>query len=418
MSLASARAPTPVFFAHYGEDGIRGSERVLLDLFAHLDRDRFAPLLWCNQEGMASAARALGVETRVTPMPILAGWSAPRFELAEHWRLRREARECLARRGIRMVHANSGAPNQWLVPASRRMRIGYLTHLHAHYVLRDRCTMLLHRAQAIAGCSAGVLEPFAHDGVERERLHTIPNGVDVERIAVGDATRLRAELGIAPSRVVVTAAGALIPLKGFDVLIRAMQLLTARGVPASLLIAGAGPEERALRRMADHCGVAAHVHWLGQRNDLGAILRDATDIVAVPSRQEAFGLTVAEGAVFGVPAVASDIPGLRETVTTGHLGGLLAPAGDVSELADAIETLARDTDARRAMGVAARTYARQHFTVQVMVERLEALYSQLAATTRAPTPASSRGSSLQPWRRLGAQWMQNRLRGAVESRQA
>lgn len=411
MSL-SARGPVPILFAHYGDDGIRGSERVLLDILAHLNRERYTPLLWCNREVMAEAARSLDVETRVTPMPILAGWSAPRFEVGEHIRLRREAREFIVTRGVRVVHANSGAPNQWLVPATRGLHVGYLTHLHAHYVLRDRCTMLLHQASIIAGCSRGVLEPFAADGVEEDRLHVVPNGVDVERVLQGDASRLRAELGIPQSRTVVTAAGALIPLKGFDVLIRAMGMLKARDEEVTLLLLGAGPEEGALRRLAAECDVAGDVHFLGARADLGAIFRDATDIVAVPSRQEAFGLTIAEAAMFGVPAVASDIPGLRETVSGGHVGGLLVQSGAPGELADAISELSRKPAMRRWMGEEARAHALRNFTVQAMVARMDALYASLVESPVQPRSALTRGARWQPWRKLGRQWVQNRLRRA------
>lgn len=407
-----ARGPVPIFFAHYGDDGIRGSERVLLDILAHLDRARYLPLLWCNRDVMADAARSLDVETRVTPMPILGGWSAPRFELGEHMRLRREARDFIQRRGIRVVHANSGAPNQWLVPATRGLHVGYLTHLHAHYVLRDRCTLLLHQAYAIAGCSRGVLEPFEADGVDGERLHVVPNGVDVARILRGDASSLRAELGIPQSRTVVTAAGALIPLKGFDVLIRAMGMLKARGEEIALLLIGSGPEEAVLRQLASDCDVADDVHFLGARADLGAIFRDATDVVVVPSRQEAFGLTVAEAAMFGVPAVASDVPGLRETVCAGHVGGLLVWPGAAGELADAISELSRKPAMRRWMGEEARAHAIRNFTVETMVLRMDALYASLVESHLQQRSGLPRSVRWHPWRKLGRQWVQNRLRRA------
>ncbi|WP_280205794.1 hypothetical protein [Aeromonas veronii] len=51
---------TPVLLVHYGEDWIRGSERCLLDLLAHLDRSRFTPLLWCNSPTLAAEAAPSG----------------------------------------------------------------------------------------------------------------------------------------------------------------------------------------------------------------------------------------------------------------------------------------------------------------------------------------------------------------------
>ncbi|MGL5481308.1 MAG: glycosyltransferase family 4 protein, partial [Aeromonas veronii] len=105
---------TPVLLVHYGEDWIRGSERCLLDLLAHLDRSRFTPLLWCNSPTLAAEAATLGVETMVEPFSLLLGWQAPRFDLAAHRRLSRRARALITERQIGLVHANSAAPCQWL----------------------------------------------------------------------------------------------------------------------------------------------------------------------------------------------------------------------------------------------------------------------------------------------------------------
>lgn len=398
---APPRRPLPILFAHYGEEGIRGSERVLLDLLRHLDLDTFVPTVWCNAETMASATFALGVETRLTPMPILCGWSAPRFELAANHRLRREARAFIRQRSVHLVHANSGAPNQWLVPAARSCATRYVTHLHAHYVLRDRCTMLLHQAPTIVGCTEAVVAPFVADGISPERVRVIPNGVDEERLNEGNALGMRQHLGIAPTALVVVAAGALIALKGYDVLIRTARVLKERGSRAVFLLAGSGPEEAALRALARDLGVEGRVHFLGARRDVGAIFRDVADVVMAPSRQEAFGLTVAEAALFGVPAVASDIPGLRETVLGGHVGGVLSDSGAPHDFADAIERLERDPALRLLMGQAAQAYARDNFTVRAMVRRFEELYG---------TSVRQWGAMhWSPWRRLGAQWVRNRV---------
>src|SRR6266851_1565436 len=129
----SGHSPIPILFAHWGHEAIRGSERALLDLLARIDRDRFAPILWCNAETMADAARSLDVETRVSRMPILLGWEAPKLDVGGYRALVREGESLIREYDVRIAHANSGAPNQWLVPATRRARIPHLAHLHAIY---------------------------------------------------------------------------------------------------------------------------------------------------------------------------------------------------------------------------------------------------------------------------------------------
>ena len=398
-------AAQPVFFAHFGEEGIRGSERVLLDLLAHLDRERFRPLVWCNSETMASAVKSLDTPVRVVEMPVLLGWQPPKFALGAYCRLRDEAGAFMARENVAVAHANSGAPNQWLVPAARRARVPVVAHLHAHYVLRDRCTLRLHEATMIVGCSNAVVAPFAAEGIAAQRLRTIPNGVDVARLGAGSASGLRAALGIPDDAVVITAIGALVALKGFDVLLRAAARMVGQGMAVRLLVIGDGVEERALRALSVSLGLSAHVHFLGRRADVGAILRDVTDIVAAPSRQEAFGLTVAEAGVFAKPAVASDVPGLRETVMSGDTG-ILAPAGDNEALADALARLVADPALRARMGSRAREHARLHFTVDAMASAFADLYSDCIRLPSRPR----RGFVLEPWARLSRQWGGNRLR--------
>ena len=116
--------------------------------------------------------------------------------------------------------------------------------------------------------------------------------------------------------------------------------------------------------------------------------------------------------MFGVPAVASDIAGLRETVSAGHVGGLLVSPDAPGELADAISELSRKPAMRRWMGEEARAHALRNFTVQAMMTRMDALYSSLAAAPPGLQSVATRGGRWQPWRKLGRQWVQNRLRRA------
>ncbi|HEX9219703.1 MAG TPA: glycosyltransferase, partial [Gemmatimonadaceae bacterium] len=257
---ASSRSRTPILFAHWGDECIRGSERVLLDLFSNMDRDRFAPVLWCNARTMAAAAQALDVPSHVTRMPILLGWDSPKLDLPAYRSLVREGESLIHEYGAKLVHANSGAPSQWMVPASRRARVPLLAHLHAIYGFRERCTLLLHQVPVVVGCSEAVVKPFRSDRVPESRLRVIPNGVDLKRLNAGDASELRQSLGIPPSSFVILGMGALIPLKGFDVLVRAAGLLRARGVDSHLVIAGEGPERSALEGLARQLDIEHFVH--------------------------------------------------------------------------------------------------------------------------------------------------------------
>jgi len=394
------RLPVPILYVHWGNEGIRGSERVLLDLLSGIDRAQFAPVLWCNAEALAGAAKALDVRTRVSSMPILLGWDAPRFDLSGYRRLVSEGKSLIREFDVRLVHANSGAPNQWMAPAARQARVPMLAHLHAIYGLRERCTLLLHQVPLIVGCSRAVVAPFARDGVHGSRLRVIYNGVDVDRLSRGDAQVLRRSRRIPDTAFVVAAAGALVKLKRFDTLIRALRITCDQGIDAHLVIAGEGPELASLTNLARELSLQDRVHFLGTVENIGAVFRDAADIVAVSSQIESFGLVAAEASAVGRAVVASRVGGIPEVVEDSVTGILVPPASD-SAFAAAFTRLARDARSRVALGAAGQRRIASHFAAEHATRSFESLYSKLLEQPRADFGWSRLGFKLAPFARLG-----------------
>ena len=392
-------SPASILFVHWGHEGIRGSERVLLDLLSNVDRDLYAPIVWCNTETLRDAAQALGIPARVSRMPVLLGWDPPLFDVRGYRSLLREGSALIRDSQARLVHVSSGAPNQWMIPAARNMKVPLIAHLHAVYGHRERSTLLLHQAPVVVGCSEAAVAPFRSDGLSHLRLRVIHNGVDPVRLGAGTASTLRSSLGISADSVLVVGVGALVRLKGFDLLIRALATLRSRDSDGHLAIVGDGPELQPLRTLAQELGVANRVHFLGKRGDVGAILRDACDIVAIPSRIEAFGLVAAEAAVFGRPAVASAVGGIGEVVQDGTTG-LLVPGGDHLALAAALERLIADPELRRKLGEAARARVLAEFTSARVARSFEGLYAGLMTRPRASFGWSSLGFRATPFVRL------------------
>lgn len=391
---------TPVLYVHWGEEGIRGSERVLLDLLAKLDRNKYEPVLWCNSSTMAKAASALGVSTESSPMPILLGWDAPRLDLASYCRLVRHGQDLIQRLGIRLVHANSGAPNQWMVPAARRARIPLIAHLHAIYRFRERCTLLLHQAPVVVGCSEAVVTPFRLDGFPESRLRVIHNGVDQDRLNAGVATGLRRSLGVSEGSLLIVGAGALIPLKGFDVLLRAFQLVRQLGIDAHVAIVGDGPEREALKSLAHDLDVTDRVHFLGEQANIGAIFRDAADIVAVSSHIEAFPLVPAEAGATGRPVIATRVGGVPEVVKDGKTG-LLVPDSDHVSFANALVRLSTEPGLRQRLGSSGRDYVLERLTSDRVAQSFQSLYDDLIAQPAVAFGWSGLRFRVAPFARLG-----------------
>jgi L-malate glycosyltransferase len=370
--------PTPILFTHYGADWIRGSERCLLDLLAHIDRRRYRPIVWCNAPTLADAVRRLDLPVHVSRFTILGHWSRPRLDVLNYGRLVREGLRLVREHRIRLLHANSGAPSQWLVPVARRARIPLVTYLMIVYNLRERCTLGLHQVTRAVGMSRGCIDGLLADGMPAQRTSVIYGAVDVGLIGQGDQRGLRQRLGLPPHALTITRIGSLIPRKGVDLMLRAFAALRADHPSCHLLIVGDGPERQPLEALARTLGVDGSAHFLGQIEPAGAVLRDATDIAVSPARDEGFGLTVIEAGAFGLPVVATDTPGMREILSDG-VSGLIVPIGDVPALTGALRRLVDEPGLRSRLGAAARETVERRFLVSRYVAEFEALYAELLA---------------------------------------
>jgi glycosyltransferase involved in cell wall biosynthesis len=396
--------PAPILFVHYGEEWIRGSERCLLDLFTYLDRDRFRPILWCNAETLASEARKLDVEVEVSRFTVLLGWAAPRYDVANYWRLVRRAQALIKTHNIRLVHANSAAPTQWMFVAAHRERVPLLTHVHVPYVERDRFTLGMHRATLSVGVTQGCVADLIADGLPEERTATIHNAVDVASWDGWDETGLRARLGIGEDDVVITQTGSLIHRKGHDLLLHALKKLRETHANCHFLIVGDGPERKEIERLTARLGLEDVVHFLGfvPSPHAGVIFRDATDIAVSPSRMEGFGLTVIEAGAAGCAVLATATTGMTEIITH-EVNGLIVPVEDPERLLAGLSRLVEDRSLRDRLGAALKEEVMTRFVVSKYVTDFEATYTRLMEL-----PKEQLGWRRSRWsgqRRMYARWV-------------
>lgn len=374
----TASGAAPILFTHYGEEWIRGSERCLLDLLTHIDRRHFQPVAWCNAEALAVELRRIEVPVHVSPFSILFHWVPPRYAFGQYLRQVREGQALVERHRIRLLHSNSGAPNQWLVPVARSRRLPLLVHLHVPYVARDRMALLLHHASLAVGVTAGCLEGVLEDGMPRSRTKTIYNGVDPVEWARGDERELRARLGIPPGEVVLTRVGSLIHRKGVDVMLRVFKRLLAERPKCHLLIVGEGPERPQLEALARELGLAGRAHFLGFVPSTGAVLRDATDIAVSPARVEGFGLTVIEAGLAALPVVATNTTGMNEILRSGE-NGVIVPVEDEAALLVALREVVDRPELRLRYGRALHAVVEERFLTASYVHAFEETYASLLA---------------------------------------
>ncbi|MEV5830785.1 glycosyltransferase family 4 protein [Spirillospora sp. NPDC052242] len=174
---------------------------------------------------------------------------------------------------------------------------------------------------------------------------------------------------------IVVAAGRLAWIKGYDLLITAFARVAEKHPEWTLRIHGKGGRLEQLRRRVTRLGLYNNVMLMGPSDDIEGEFAKAS-ILAVPSRAEAFGMTIVEGFACGLPAVAFDCPrGPREIITDGH-DGLLVPPEDPTALGDALVRLIDDGQLRRRMAAAAPDSARR-YAVRSVAADWEDLLTQL-----------------------------------------
>jgi glycosyltransferase involved in cell wall biosynthesis len=170
----------------------------------------------------------------------------------------------------------------------------------------------------------------------------------------------------------LAVVGRLIPIKGHDVLLRALAVAREALPDLTLEIAGDGPLEAELRVSVARLGLGDVVSFLGRVAPAGPVFERA-ELVVVPSFGEGFGMVALEAMERGRPVVASDVGGLPEIVDHGRTG-LLVPSGNAEALGAAIVDVAGDRARAACMGAAGRDRAVEEFSQERCTDRIEAIY--------------------------------------------
>ena len=170
--------------------------------------------------------------------------------------------------------------------------------------------------------------------------------------------------------------------KGVDVLLKAVAVSNAAGVPVELLVGGAGPDEAALKNLAEEIGVSGAVRWLGWVEDRAAFFREI-DIFCLPSRREPFGLALIEAMAAGAPAIASATDGPAEILSHDRTGWLF-PIDNHEALGDILCRTFRHSANRIRVGERGMAEAERLFRPEAAAATLERALSTISGAD--PTP--------------------------------
>jgi D-inositol-3-phosphate glycosyltransferase len=229
---------------------------------------------------------------------------------------------------------------------------------------------------------------------DRAKLHIIPCGVDPNVFRPMRQADAREALGRDQCERIVLFVGRIEQIKGIDVLLRALGLLFFRHPEfrndLCLLVVGGAldPDDDApeteklteLRSLVHQHRMEANVSFVGSLDQQRlALFYAASDVCAVPSLTESFGLVALEAMACGTPVVGTRVGGLQTLIEHGE-SGLLVPAGDYQALAESIAQVLTDHRLRMHLGHGARDRA-EHFTWRRVGDLVETLYAKILKDT-------------------------------------
>lgn len=223
-------------------------------------------------------------------------------------------------------------------------------------------------------------------GVDPHRVHLIPNGVDCSFWAAPESAR-----ALADRPPIILAVGRLHPVKGHDLLVRALPKAIARVPGLRLVIVGAGGFRTELERIVESLGLRAAVEFAGELAP-DALRERMTQarVFVLPSRSEGLPLTLLEAMAGGLPVIAARVGGVPEVLVPGT--GILIPPEDTDGLAEALSDLLLRPEAAGLMAARAIARARQ-FSGAAADAAYEDVFQELVDPASLATRSSVQGGS-------------------------
>lgn len=210
-----------------------------------------------------------------------------------------------------------------------------------------------------------------HNHFAPDSMTSVPTGIDISRYAPGDRADARMQLGLPPDVPIVGIVATLRSWKGHAYLLQAFAKL--EDTNALLLIVGDGPQRENLRQEIARLGLSDRVLMPGNQRDVVPWLR-AMDLFVLPSyANEGVPQALMQAMACGLPVISTPIGSITEAVSDGRTGRIV-PARDAAQLGQAIEGLLHDADQRRRIGEAARQAAEEKFGLDVMLDKMEAIF--------------------------------------------
>jgi L-malate glycosyltransferase len=233
--------------------------------------------------------------------------------------------------------------------------------------------------------SEAIRQMLIGDGIDADRVVTVHEGIDVERIDAVAPVNVHEAYWLPHHAPLVGNVAALVPHKGQRYLIEAAHLVVAQVPDARFVILGEGELHDHLQHLVREHHLEKHVLLPGFRTDVIGCIK-GFDLFVMSSVTEGLGTSTLDAMACRKAVVATRAGGIPEVVEDGTTGVLVEPR-DAHQLADAIVRLLKDERMRGAMADAGYARVRERFTVERMVADTAAVYARLAPMGHRAAPA-------------------------------
>lgn len=396
---------TTVLYCESNIDGtIGGSFYSLLFLVEALDPQRFRRIVVFYQDhSLIPRFRASGIEVLVLepPKPIdltnRAGTSLGRLFrpfLAVSQKGANAFRglilqvlkfaQLLKNEKIDLIHLNNSVTRNhpWMI-AARLSRVPCITHergINTKFSLMS--SKLAKGLNAIICISHAVRRCLEDNGIGKDNLHVIYNGLDPDRInADKEPSEIRSLFGISEEQPVIGIVGNIKEWKGQESVVRAVKLIKER-IPniSCLLVGDTSPSdlyyEKRLRNYVEEVEIQDNVVFTGYQQNVGDFINIMDVVIHASMDPEPFGRVLLEAMAMRKPIVGARAGAIPEIIEEGKTGMMFEP-GDAAELAECITELISSPKKAVLLGNSGYDRLRDHFHINKNVEQTMGLYGKV-----------------------------------------
>ena len=381
---------------------LSGGEIALARLLETIDRKAIDPWVILAEDGsLAERLRAIGIRVDIVPLSdtvldvrkdsVQSGIFSKVGLILQVLAYGFKVAALIRTQPVDIIHTNSLKSDIYGMLVSRLCRVPLIWHIRDHIDVTYLPSFAVKMMRFLAARVPAFV--IANSQSTLDQLHlavakpgaVVPSGVDpqgevvYDGIASGIPPIAPDKLMTGPLRIAIV--GRLTGWKGQHIFLEAASKLVEAGIDAQFLIAGTamfGEDSYVadLHSQVDRLGLQGKVQFLGHVDPIEAFLPTVSILVHASTSPEPFGQVVIEGMAAGIPVVATDGGGVKETVVHGETG-LLVPMGNAQALADALRMLIDRPELRAKLSTKGRQRVLRHFTASITARKVERVYREV-----------------------------------------